>query len=849
MKRRKIPSNSKLEAYRAKRSPGATPEPFHGVTPAGSGLFVVQKHAASHLHYDLRLEIGGVLVSWAVPKGPSADPEQKRLAMHVEDHPLEYGGFEGVIPEGNYGAGSVILWDRGHWTSLEGDAAEGVVKGKLLFDLHGYKLRGRWTLFRTGKNPQGREWLLMKKPDAEADPDKHYVDTSILSGLPVESIAEPGIKQRSLMRDAKRWNAAAGMPDAAGLDPMLARAAPEPFDGKPWLFEIKYDGYRLFAVKQDGRTWLRYRKGGDATARFPEIAAAVEALPFDPLIVDGELVALDATGRPSFGLLQARISMSSVTDVRRAAVRQPVTLFAFDLPAACGFDLRGLTLERRKACLRHVVPEAGPLRFSDHIPERGKAVFAQIQSMGLEGVVAKRKDSTYVSGRSDAWLKLRSDRVGDFVVLATKPESNGRGPLGSLHVAQWDGEHWAYAGSVGSGLDGATRKRILAAVDPAPRPDDLRDDAALQEADFGDATWVAPRLVVEVRFKERTRAGRLRHPVFLRLRDDKQPEECVDDRIGAPATRDEPKQVPLAEPSARELRPVSQTNRDKIFWPEDGLTKGDLIDFYEAVAPAILPYLEDRPVVLTRYPDGIHGKNFYQKDAPGFQPEWVRTESVWSGHTEREIHYFVCDNVETLIYLANLGSIPLHVWSSRVETLQHPDWCILDLDPKGAPFEDVIRIAKEIHRLCDQVGLPNYVKTSGSSGLHVLIPLGRLCTYDQSRSLAEVLARLIVAALPEIATVNRNPRAREGKVYVDFLQNRHGQLLVAPFSVRPLPGAPVSTPLRWSEVRKGLRNEAFTVRNVPQRVARQRNDPFAALLTQTPDLGCSLEKLADLMDS
>jgi bifunctional non-homologous end joining protein LigD len=410
---------------------------------------------------------------------------------------------------------------------------------------------------------------------------------------------------------------------------------------------------------------------------------------------------------------------------------------------------------------------------------------------------------------------------------------------GALHLAVREGDRWEYAGRVGSGFSTGELDRLS---------EELVDDRRTDPPCSGEIahperqTWVEPSAVCEVRFKEWTGAAHLRHPVFLRLRDDKAPEDCI--REGGREAEAEPPDPP---PPAAAPRTLSLTNLDKPFWPEEGYTKGDLIDYYRKIGPWLLPYLEDRPLVLTRYPDGIHGKSFFQKDAPGYVPDWIRTEMMWSEHAQREIHYFVCDDLDTLVYLINMGTIPLHLWSSRISSLQHPDWSILDLDPKEAPFADVIRIARHIRKLCQSIDLPCFVKTSGSSGLHVLIPLGGQCTYEESRSLAELMARVVATELPEIATIIRSPRSRGGRVYIDYVQNGHGRLLVSPFCVRPLPGATVSAPLRWSEVKKGLTIGRHTIRSVPRRMKRLVDDPLRPVLETRPDLASALELLGRLV--
>jgi bifunctional non-homologous end joining protein LigD len=828
-----------LEPYRRKRSAGATPEPF-STGAARPGLFVVQKHAARRMHYDLRLELDGVLLSWAVPKGPSLDPTEKRLAVHVEDHPLEYAEFEGTIPDGNYGAGAVIVWDRGRWEPVE-DPREGLEHGKLLFDLHGYKLRGRFTLFRTGKDPAGKDWLLMKKPDAEAAPGKDsFVEASVRSGLTVEQLRDGFDPAGEILRTLERSGAPRRRFDFARLEPMLGKVVDRAFSDPAWWFEIKVDGYRMLASRDGGRVTLRYRSGRDATAVFPEIASALAALPFSHLVVDGE-VAVCADGRPSFQSLQQRVHLTRRQEVSRAAVEHPATLFLFDLLAFEEHDLRALPLSARKPLLRAVVPAAGPLRFCEAIEERGEDVYAAVCELGLEGVMAKRADSPYVSGRSDAWRKIRADRTTELAIVGFTAPKRGRPGFGALHLAFHENGAFVYAGRVGTGFDDTLLNDLAARLSTAVR-NEPPCGAPLPPG--REHTWVEPQLVAEVRHKEWTEQGLLRQPVFLRLRDDLAPEHCA--RPGSVADP-EPEPVALETPEgpAAAARVVPFTNLDKVFWPADGYTKGDLIEYYRTIAPHLMPYLDDRPVVLTRYPDGIRGKSFFQKDAPGFVPDWIRTERMWSEHAERDVHYFVVDSVEALLYLANLGTIPLHLWASRVSSLQRPDWCILDLDPKDAPFDHVVRIARHVRRLALDIGLEPFVKTSGSTGLHVLLPLGAACTYDECRTFGELLARTVVDELPDVATVARSPARRDGKVYVDYLQNGHGKLLVAPYSVRPLDGAPVSAPLDWSEVKRGLDIRAFTIRTLPERLRGRKRDPLAPVLDAQPDLPAVLERLAD----
>jgi bifunctional non-homologous end joining protein LigD len=849
-----------LGPYRDKRSLERTPEPAGSVdtgSAGAGGLFVVHKHAARRLHFDLRLEMEGVLRSWAVPKGPSFDTADKRLAVHVEDHPLEYGDFEGLIPEGNYGAGAVIVWDRGQWLPV-GDPAEGLAKGKLLFELRGIKLHGMWTLVKLKKGE--KEWLFIKERDGYASSGGDAPpEESVLSGLTVEDLKAGRTPAAGITADLERLGAPNNAVRPESVQLMLAEARDKAFTASGWLFELKLDGYRVLGAR-DGTARLLSRNGNDLSSGFPEVIRALTALPGNRLLLDGEIVALDEAGRPSFQRLQQRARLSRGPDIRHAMVENPVTYFAFDLLGVDDFDLRPLPLSTRKELLRKLLPTAGVIRFLDHFENEGKVLYEQVQKLGLEGIVAKRAESPYRAGRSATWLKIRTRRSDDFVVVGFSAPKGSRSGFGALQLAQYVEGKLTYTGRAGSGFSDTQLSQVRRELEASRRPDPACVGPIPNDKGI---TWVEPRQVCEVEFTEWTDEGLLRQPVFLRFRDDKRPEECVGGAAGrrgsgaeelaeapGPDEVDEQGGTRSRLPTRPEgthspaPREVAFTNLTKNFWPDDGYTKGDLIDYYRDISPWMLPYLADRPVVLTRYPDGIAGKSFFQKDAPGFVPDWIRTERMWSEQAEREIDYFVCDDEASLLYLINMGTIPLHVWASRTARIDRPDWSVLDLDPKDAPFSDVIRVAQTMHALCEEIGLPNLVKTSGSSGLHVLIPLGGQCNYDEARSLGELLARLITAELPEISTVTRQVSRRGGKVYIDYLQIGAGRLIVAPFSVRPLPGAPVSMPLRWSEVKPGLDIRSFTIKTAPSRMTRLKRDPLREVLEEEPDLAGALERLA-----
>jgi bifunctional non-homologous end joining protein LigD len=834
-------AGDRLHSYRAKRSPKTTPEPFDETSGERPGVFVVQKHAARSVHFDLRLEWAGALLSWAIPKGPSLETYEKRLAIRTEDHPLEYVDFEGIIPEGNYGAGAMIVWDRGRWIPLN-DPGAGLEKGKLLFELKGYKLGGIWTLVRTTRKET--EWLLIKKPDEWSRPEGQegwFSQESVLSGLTVEELAEGPAKAKEIEDQVKDLEVPEARISIDEVEVMLAETAAKPFRKEGWFFELKYDGYRLIGARDEGRVRLRYRSGRDATKHFPEITRSLAAMPFVSFIIDGEVVVADEEGRPDFQLLQRRALRQADSDeIERLTLELPVTFWVFDLICFGNSDLRTLSLRERKLLLEKMLPTTGPVRYADHFETRGIELFDEVAGRGLEGIVAKEAKSPYRAGRHRQWQKIHASSVSDFVVVGYTLPKGSRLPFGALHLGAFDGSELVYAGRVGTGFSQSQLIEIGVQLDQLVR----QTPALVTGVPEGKGhVWVEPKLVATVRFKEWTWEGRLRQPSFLRLKADKPLQECFVPGERASVLKGEASSGRQAKIEVERI--VHFTNRDKLIWPNNGYTKGALIDYYRQISRWILPYLRDRLVVLDRYPDGILGKSFFQKNAPEFIPDWLRTEQLWAKDSTRGNNYFVSDNEESLLYLANLASIPLHVWSSRVDTLQYPDWCILDLDPVEVPFQEVVRVAKKIHTICRKNGVESFVKTSGGKGLHILIPLGASYTFEQSRLLAELLARLTVASVPQLATTKRQLDQRSGKIYIDYLQNGYGKLLVAPYSLRPFEGAPVSTPLCWEELEDGLDPLQFNIETLPDRMNELNEDPLCGILRVEVDLTQVLSVLAE----
>jgi len=609
---------------------------------------------------------------------------------------------------------------------------------------------------------------------------------------------------------------------ARELAPMLATLVDRVPDGPGWVFEIKYDGVRVLARRDGDRVTLLGRHGQDFTPRYPEVVDALRALPLDRFVIDGEVIAVDEHGRSSFQLLQARMHLTRAADVRQAAARTPVGAVFFDALALDGRDVRGLPLTERKACLALALPADGVARYGSHVAGEGAAFYDAAARRRLEGIVAKRADSAYVAGRSRDWLKIKCQLRQEFVIGGWTDPQGARPYFGALHLGLYEGDRLVYVSKVGTGFDDRSLRLVRDRLAPLARPTSPFDVGSPRGRGHH---WVEPRLVCEVRFTEWTADGGIRHPAFLGLRDDKRPEECR-------------REVPQLPPA----RTVAVTNARKVFWPDEGYTKGDLVAYYEEVAPWLLPYLRDRPIVLTRYPDGIAGKSFFQKDAPDRRPDWIRTVSIRAEATSRDIDYIVVDGVDALRWVINTGAIPIHLWASRAGSLDRPDWLVLDLDPKGAPFEHVVRIARALRRILDGLGLPSYPKTSGATGLHVLLPLGARHGYDEARSFARLLATLGHNAEPRISTLERALEARRGKVYIDWGQNGPGQTIVAPFAVRARPGATVSCTLAWDEVTSRLDPGRFTIRTVPARL-RSLGDPMAPLLSGAVDLAAALEKI------
>jgi bifunctional non-homologous end joining protein LigD len=767
--------SERLDAYRRKRDPAKTPEPFAGSGGGDDPIFVVQRHDARRLHFDFRIERDGALASWAVPKGIPLRKGQRHLAVHVEDHPLDYATFEGEIPQGEYGGGTVEIWDRGHYELVEEKR-----DGGLTVRLRGERLNGLWTLIPTRMDGDERNWLMVRKDEGD------------LAGDPAE------------------------------LRPMLAVAATElPVHGD-WVYEVKWDGYRVIAAVEGGEVTLRSRNGNDLTARFAQVARALPgALRSADCVLDGEVCALDEDGRPRFSLLQHGGGA--------------LAMYAFDLLVLDGRDVTALPLGERKELLAETLIAGETIRLSVAFDD-GPALFAQARAHGLEGVVAKRPSSRYLPGRrSEAWVKVKTQQRQELVIAGyTRGRGRRDNAFGSLVLAVERGDELVWAGNCGTGFDDAELDMLMEKLAPLRRKTTpLAVEPKMPRVRPGDVTWVEPKLVCEVEFLEWTREGRLRAPSYKGLRDDK---------AAAEVHREHPRKERVGSPQ----RPLELSNLDKVFWPGEGITKGDLIDYYRAVADVAVPHLEGRPFTMKRYPDGIAAKPFFQKNAPSHMPDWIPTAEFPATSREtrekRMIRYPLVNEEAALLWMANMGCIDLNAWCSRTDRPDRPDFALFDLDPTPeAGFAAAAEVALLVRDALAAVDLRGYPKTSGSDGVHVLVPLARRYGYDQTRGVVLAISRALASMRPDLVTTEWSKAKRRG-VLIDANQNGPGRTIAFAYSVRPKPGAPVSTPVTWEELRAGVDPDAFTMSVVLDRLSRH-GDLHAPVLEDRQALGQALHSL------
>jgi bifunctional non-homologous end joining protein LigD len=877
----------KLNEYAAKRKFEQTPEPAPAATGAGSGplLFVVQQHSARRLHYDFRLECDGVLKSWAVPKGPSLNVADKRLAVQTEDHPYDYASFEGVIPPGQYGAGEVIVWDCGVYSpdesqtwfhdrpEAERQVREGLAKGKLSFLLRGDKLKGSFALVRTAQDP--KSWLLIKHRDRfAASIDITTENRSVLSGVAVEDmkvVPAHRIAAAQLVPSGR----VVPMPDK--LSPMLADTADRPFNRPDWMWEPKLDGYRILAFIDARGVKLRSRRELELSDTFPRLVAELRNQAVDGMMLDGELIAFDASGRPSFNALQNRVQLKTEREIAAADRSVPVILYCFDLLYFAGIDLRACPYrDRRRYLAQCLLPS--PLVQLVHAADDGIAMQQAALASGFEGVIGKRTDSRYEAGRrSPSWVKVKPTQSAEFVIGGYTKGKGSRAPLGALLVGYWDKDRLRFASHVGSGFDEQTLAQLKERLQPLKRSTCPFDETPELP---NPTTWVEPRLVAEVRFHSWTEDDHLRQPIFVRLRDDIDPKSvqrpsfalrappsdspagarsAKEDEIGAILTQLDSKRTAFALIVGPHR--IRLTHLDRVYWPPDAalrqpaLTKRDLLRYFAQVSPLILPHLADRPLTMIRMPDGITGQRFFQKHWEQEKPEFAETITVFSSHKDENQEYLLCNNLPTLLWLAQSGALEFHVWHSRARVepdavskgidygtseqsleasvLNYPDYLVFDLDPYiysgkeeagGEPelntvaFEKGKQVAFWLRELLNSMSLEPIVKTSGKTGLHVFVPIQRTIDFDTARHVCELVGRHLMRQHPKDITLEWSIPKRTGKIFIDYNMNVRGKTLNVAYSPRGVPGAPVSMPLTWEEL-AGAHPLDFRLTNAAQRLA------------------------------
>lgn len=866
-----------LRPYNQKRNFRSTPEPAGTRGKSKSKLeFVVQRHKASHLHYDLRLEIDGVMKSWAVPKGPSMNPGDKRLAMMVEDHPMSYNTFHGVIPEGNYGAGIVEIWDKGSYSDADNSTrAEaqkklraGLHSGNLKFVLHGKKLKGGFALVKL-KSGDGKSWLLIKHKDQFATSAAYNSEEETLKNSPINQwLAQHPAKKKGAKKTSAKKKVI-GMPvlpeprsarkvrSLPGktrklqhyISPMLAKDTDQPFSDDEWIYEMKWDGYRAIAEVDGKNVSLYSRNGNTFNTSYPVVVAALQSMKLHA-VLDGEVVVIDENGKSDFQRLQYYQTDSN----------HPMEYRVFDVLSVDGKDVTHLPLLKRKKILQGLLKKNDVVKYSDHIVGRGIDFFKAAQRQDLEGIIAKKADSRYHIGkRSSEWLKIKNHKTADVVIAGFTAPGGSRKHFGALILGAYEGARLVYIGHTGTGFNEKGLAELFRKLKPLATKTSPFDERIKTNT---PATWVKPVVVAEVKFTEFTKDGSLRHPVFLRIRDDKKLKE-----ITMSALR------PVHKPSLKKASPkkknagddpesesaeeggnekeiifgkdrVKVTNLKKIFWPEEKITKGDVIEYYRSISKYLLPFLKGRPQSLLRTPNGIKGQSFYHKDAGENVPSFVQTKKIHSESGDKDIHYILCNNAATLTYLNNLGCIELNPWHSTIEKLNNPDYVVIDIDPsEGNTFNQVIEVAQTFNEIMKRVKAPCYCKTSGATGIHIYIPTAKQYTYDQLKDFAHIICILAQEQLPSFTTLERNLRKRGNKmIYLDHLQNRKGQTISCVYSLRPRPGAPVSMPLKWTEVKPGLDPLDFNIYNSLKRI-EQRKDAFTEVIGKGIDLPGVLKKL------
>lgn len=825
-----------LQTYRNRRSFTESGESPGAASKSDTDfLFVVQKHAARRLHYDFRLELNGVLKSWAVPKGPSINPSEKRLAVHVEDHPVDYGEFEGVIPEGNYGAGTVIVWDNGIWEPI-GDPEKGYEKGHLKFFLHGHKLQGEWVLARMGgkSGETADNWLLMKVSDDSASEDGEVLirdnPESVLSartleevtdGIPPrnspeiykDSISSTGLKK---FRQRLKCSGARQKVLPAFVPPALPALFNSPPVGKNWLHEIKYDGYRIMISKDGDDVKLLTRNGKNWSSRFPALRSEISRMAVESLYIDGEMTVLKEDGSTSFKALQDIFQSPHTTF--------GLTYFAFDLLYAEGYDLRTLGLEERKHLLQIMLELkswATDIRFSRHIKGEGADFFEEICKINLEGVISKKADSHYRSGRSDIWIKSKNKQRQEFVIGGFTLLKGETRKIGALLLGIFEEDQFKYAGKVGTGFSDSSRKELFSLLTAEERD----SQPFVAHPRIKNARWVAPGHIVEVSFQEWTGEGLLRHPVFHCIREDKNVEQIKRDMPLTPAPASN---IEIIEPER-----ITLTSADRILYPEDGITKGEIAHYYSSIGEYLLPYARRRPLALVRCPDGYKSECFFQKHVTASVSRYLR--SCKPDNSKQQ--YIIIDSVEDLQGLAQLGVLEIHCWNSVVDSIEYPDQFVLDLDPDpSVSKEEVIEAAFLIKDGLEHLGLKSFPRLTGGKGIHVVVPIVPERDRDTVKKFTKAFAGIIVRSDPARFTVNSSKKKRKGKIYIDYLRNGEGATAITNYSPRAREGAPVAAPVKWAELKRTMIKGGYTVKSILKRLSRLKSDPWEGYFDLTQKL-------------
>lgn len=805
-----------LDVYDKKRDFDKTPEPPGELSDTDGERFVIQRHKASRLHYDVRLEMEGVLKSWAVPKGPSMNPDDKRLAIQTEDHPVKYLSFHGTIPKGNYGAGVMTIWDEGTYKVSpeysETDIVEQFHKGDLKIEFFGKKIKGSFALVHTKRRDADNHWLLIKKKD-------HY-STDLDYNAEIFSEQSSSQKNTAVVKKLQ--------PDEF-VKPMLASPAKKIFNDKSWVYELKWDGYRVMTHIENGKVHLYSRNGISYNSKFKTLVQDLEQLEHD-VILDGEIVLLDKDGLPQFQGLQ-NYDEHTVGTLR---------YYVFDMLYLNGLSMVDLKLLERKSFIPEMVENLSFTMYCDHVEGMGAALYKKAIDAGMEGVIAKQIDSKYSPGyRSESWLKIKAFETEEAIICGYTESTNGGGLFGSLILGMYRDHDLVYVGNCGSGFSITDQRTIIEDLKPL-----IVDSFPFQNKPNlkgRQPYWVKPIIICEVKFSEWTKNGILRHPVFEGIRHDKNTDEIVTSSSKKSITQNS-----TSSSSSATLKvgnhEVPISNLDKIYWPESSFTKYDLIDYYLNISEYIMPYLVERPQSMNRHPNGINKESFFQKDNDSL-PEWIKTTPIYSKSSDKAINYLLCQNEATLLYMANLGCIEINPWHSRISNLDLPDYSIIDLDPStGNTFEEVIEVAQAVKEVLDIAHIKGYCKTSGSSGLHVYIPLNGQYTYEEARNFTKLLCHFVEQKVPKLTSMSRAVKDRKGKIYLDYLQNRKGQTIAAPYCIRPKERAPVSAPLEWKEVKSGLKILDFNITNFQRRL-KDKGDLFAGVLNGGFDMIKAIERL------